>query len=416
MRAHTDASNTYETARESDHARIVDENANIHAAIDWAVRTRPAVAADIYIGMDRYLHTRGSVFEGDELGVQLQRIVGELDGTRRALVCGLAGRMAQYRGDARRGSDLLGQSLATARATGDSDVLLKVWIWYVEGLRHHGEVDLDVVVSQAEEVRAFAREHDDRWTAALATAQMGFALMDMERAPEALRCYREAKDGFLELGDDFWVENMEANLLALTLIETRDARHLVGLTECAERLAARSYWTYAAHVESFRMRCALELEQFAEAAEWADDLIPRVRRTGEAILLMFALACSSVAYFEQGRTSEARAAAWESLTLAVRSGQTLFADYSLAMLAASLLEVDEVLARWIATAIEIERLDGIYALDRFVLQRLETMFGHLDEQLLRETHGECLAVERLQGVVERAAGAAPELVRMNERD
>lgn len=376
MLEHAEASNTYLANATGAERRFIEERANVHAAFDWAVDHAPTVAADIFINMDRYLHTRGSMFEGDEFGQRLQSTAAEsLDNVRRASVFGLAGRMAHYRGDETRSIGLLTAGIELAQSAGDARIELLLTIWRIERMRMAG--DLDEAVRELEAAGSRARRLGDEWLEAMVLAQLGFTCSDLERPGESGQHFEAAIETFRRLGDGFWVENMVANLLITDLIQTGDDTALDGLAECSRRLRELHYWTYSAHVDAFRLRGALEVGRFAESAQIADRLIPAVRLSGEAILLMFTLACGSIAFLEQGRIADARFAGWESLQIAIRSRGTLFVDYSLAALACSVAAEDLDLARWITTFIDIGRLDGIFALDKHVLGRLTDTFGEI---------------------------------------
>lgn len=404
MLEHARASNTYLAHTTGADWRFVDERVNVHAAFEWSMEHSTDVAADIFIAMDRYLETRGSIFDGDDLGRRLQSIEESLDHRRRAAVLGLAGRMAHLRSDADRSSAYLHTALSLAREQKDVETELRVACWYIELQRKNGDVDYETVLERAVSVRSRAQSRGDYWTAALALAQLGFMLMEHDRGQEAIRACTEAKAAFAELDDEFWVENMEANILVLEAVETRDRARLEDLAACAGRLAERGYWAYSAHVESFRLRTLLELRDFAEAASCADGLVSRVRATGESILLMFMLSCASIAYFEQERVEDCRQTAWESLLLATKSEWTFFADYSLVMLVCSLRRDQPALAGWIASSVDVAGFHD-YALDRHVASRLLEELDGDDAGHSTSEFAKLPVLERLTRVVERLEAA-----------
>ncbi|MCW2921114.1 MAG: family transcriptional regulator [Thermoleophilia bacterium] len=365
---HAVASNTYVARDTGAEQRFILERANVHAAFDWAIEHAPERAADIFIGMDRYLHTRGSMFEGDELGRRLHALIETVELPQRSLVLGLAGRMAHYRGDDERSSLWIQQALELAVSSGQRHAELRILVWYVERLRMVG--DTRTAMEYAESAVKLATELGDEWHLGLARSQLGFALSDLEDPDRGRVHFTDAEQLFRELGDAFWVENVVANRLIADLFDTLDASYIDELAQCEARIAQLECWTYAAHVESYRLRGLLEVGNFEDAATCATALIPRVRETGEAMLLMFTLACASVAYMEVDRAGEARECAHQSLELAVESAATMFVEYSLGMLACAMHDAEDPRAAWVASFIDMKSLDGIYQLDRHVMRKL----------------------------------------------
>ena len=399
MVSHAAASNTYTAHSTRTEHRFILERANVHAAFDWAIEHSPEDAADIYIGMDRYLHTRGSMFEGDELGHRLLPVVDQLNVRRRALVLGLVGRMAHYAGDEALSVELLGTAIDLAHEHGLDDAEVRVRIWRVERRRMSGS--FREAMDEAEIARSLGERIGATWFVALALAQMGFACIDHESPQEGTRYFLMARDIFHELGDGFWSLNMDVNLASIDVVETGDVAVLERLYAMEAELARLAYWTYAAHTGSAVLRCELELARFGNAATYADSLVPRVRKTGETLMLMFTLACASVAYLEVERRELARQTAWESLVLAVQTKGLLFVDYSLATLACS--SDDRELARWIASHIDMDYLDGMFALDRHLVSELADRVGAFEHSVVVEGEGRLVHITR---VVDRLRGTS----------
>lgn len=373
------AADTY--VPEADPARrvLVIERANVMNTIKWCCDHDGEQAARTYGALRSYFLRRGEYDEGNELA-RAVLAVPELPDAVRYRAEALAAYVAHFAGDSPRSAELFRRALSGIVQAQEKPLEALTRASYSEHLRLVG--NFEAAIENVEKAISLAKSLDDDWLLGFALMLRGMIHADLEEGVGRTACYQEARTRFNRAGDEFWSVALDAQLASRALLHERNLDAFDQLQDAYRWMSGHGHLAQAAFIKSQVIRTLIELERWDRVLDEIDEAVEVIRRSGDALTLLFTLACVSYALSVTGDHEAAVEVSRECLELTKRASAPMFVEYPLCAIAKAWLDKGgRVEASVALRAIDRGKLVLSYRLDELVHEDIVRMANSLAEEL-----------------------------------